>query len=272
MMLYDELDKTILYQLLEIESNFKNLYSTKDAVHDLRVSIRRFISYLSCLKKYLNIDPQIIQSAKFFLQSSNTLRDLETLIEKISLLEPFEYDLKPLMEHLISEYKQQKINFQNILNFYLPDFLLKTKNMIEHKTHYKEQYTSTPFQEALQKVLKKLIIKIKKIEPKKSNLHKLRIEYKKVRYILELYNKTYPDNKILEVISKLKWLQDKLGYIQDLNAHISYLKTIKTLDTSKACSALIKTFKSILKQNRKNTIFALSFFKFFQISGGICNE
>jgi CHAD domain-containing protein len=266
MLLYDELDKTILYQLSEIENNFKNLYATKDAVHDLRVSIRRFVSYLSCLKKYLNIDPQIIQSAKFFLQSSNTLRDLETLIEKISLLEPFEYDLKPLMEHLISEHNQQKINFQNILNFYLPDFLLKTKSMVEQKTHCKEQYLNTTFQEALQKALKKQSRKIKKIQPKKSNLHKLRIEYKKNRYILELYNKTYQANYILEAISKLKWLQDKLGYIQDLNAHISYLKTIKTPDSSEAVNALIKTFKSILKQNRKNIIFALSFFRFFQIS------
>jgi CHAD domain-containing protein len=265
MMLYDELDRTILYQLSQIESNFKNLYATKDAVHDLRVSIRRFISYLSCLKKYLDIDPQIIQSAKFFLQSSNTLRDLETLIEKIRLLEPFEYDLKPLMEHFISEYNQQKINFQNILNFYLPDFLLKTKSMVEQKTHYKEQYINTTFQEALQKSLKKQSRKIKNIEPKKSNLHKLRIEYKKIRYILELYSKVDPESKTFEAISKLKWLQDKLGYIQDLNTHISYLKTIKTTDSSEVCSALIKTMKNILKQNRKNIIFALSFFIFFQI-------
>jgi CHAD domain-containing protein len=265
MTLYNELDKTILYQLSEIESNFKNLYAAKDAVHDLRVSIRRFISYLSCFKKYLNIDPQIRQSAKFFLQSSNTLRDLETLIEKISLLEPFEYDLKPLMEHLISEHNQQKINFQNIINFFLPDFLLKTKRMVEQKTHYKEQYINTTFQEAIQKALKKQSRKIKNIEPKKSNLHKLRIQYKKYRYILELYSKVDSESKTLEAISKLKWLQDKLGYIQDLNAHISYLKTIQTPDSSEVRSALIKTFKSILKQNRKNIIFALSFFRFFQI-------
>ncbi|OSS42316.1 Adenylate cyclase [Desulfurella amilsii] len=266
MLLYEELDKTILYQLSEIESNFKDLYSKKDAVHDLRVSIRRFFSYIVCLKKYLNIDPKILYSTRFFLKSSNKLRDTETLIEKINLLEPFEYDLKPLMEYLLNEHNQQKLNFQNMLNIYLPDFLLQTRNIIEQKTHHKEKYMNTTFKEALQKALYKQSKKIKKIEPQKNNLHKLRIEYKKYRYILEIFDKVYPESKALEAISKLKWLQDKLGYVQDLNTHISYLQSLKILSLSDTIDALIKTFKSILKQNRKNIILALSFFRFFQIS------
>lgn len=266
MLLYDELDKIILYQLSEIESNFKKLIATQDAVHDLRVSIRRFFSYIVCLKKYLNIDPQMQYSVKFFLESSNALRDLEVLIEKISLLEPFEYDLKPLMGYLVKERTASIINFQSILNVYLPDFLLKTKNKIKQKTHHKEQYRHITFKKALQKTLNKQINKIKKIKPKKSNLHKLRIEYKKYRYILELYNNIYPRNKTFQFISKLKWLQDKLGYIQDLNSHINYLKTIKISNPSSSINALIETFQSILKQNRKNIILVLSFFRFFQIS------
>ena len=55
-------------------------------------------------------------------------------------------------------------------------------------------------------------------------LHKLRIEGKKLRYLLEFFNSLFPEKKMKFLITKLKQLQDNLGEFNDLVIQQSRLK------------------------------------------------
>ncbi len=261
-------NEIINQQLLEIEKNFYNLYTHDESLHDFRVSLRRFVAYMTSFKKYININDDILNSARFFLKSSSTVRDRETLIQKINPLQTLDSQLKSLTDFLSQEYNILKSNFYNTISLNLENFLLTAKSNIEHNSFCKEKYSNDTVEEIAKKVLLKQTGRISDIKPNKKHLHKLRIEYKKFRYVLETLQKfQYQDIQIENSIAKLKWLQDKLGYIQDLNAHISYLKCTKSklFHLSDTIDALIKTFKGTLRQNRKTAIFALSFYRYAEI-------
>ncbi len=49
-----------------------------------------------------------------------------------------------------------------------------------------------------------------------TSLHQLRKTCKKLRYLNEFFQNLYPKNKVRELISSLKILQDNLGEFQDL--------------------------------------------------------
>ncbi|MGC9256807.1 CHAD domain-containing protein [Desulfurella sp.] len=271
MLFYDVFEEIIINQVSEIESNFKEFYTKDEALHDLRVAIRRLLSYFLVFKKYLNTDTQLLNTLKFFLKSSNIARDTQILIEKINQLDIFENDLKELKTYLEKEYGIQKSNFYNILSLSFDDFLIKINQTIVQKSYRKDVFFDFKFETIAFLSLNAQAKKIKKIKPAKKNLHKLRIEYKKYRYILEILQKTQVQNqKIQERLIQLRQLQDKLGYVQDLSVHIEYLKSLKTIlpDSINAIEALIETFKSNLKQKRKKVIFLLSFLRFFEINWG----
>ncbi len=261
-------NEIINQQLLEIEKNFYNLYTSDESLHDFRVSLRRLCTYMGCFKKYININDDILNSARFFLKSSNKLRDSQILIQKISPLETLDLQLKSLTDFLIQEHNILKSNFYNTINLNLENFLLTTKSNIERNNFCKAKYNNVEFEEIAKKILTKQAKKISDIKPNKKHLHKLRIEYKKFRYVLETLQKIqYQNIQIENSIATLKWLQDKLGNIQDLNTHISYLKCTKAKlpHSSDAIDALINAFQDTLRKSTKTIIFALSFYRYVEI-------
>ena len=67
-----------------------------------------------------------------------------------------------------------------------------------------------------------------------SDLHQLRIDGKKLRYLLEFFASLYPKTKMRELISQLKKLQDNLGEFNDLSVQQDYLhQYLETLSHSK---------------------------------------
>jgi CHAD domain-containing protein len=54
-------------------------------------------------------------------------------------------------------------------------------------------------------------------------LHALRIECKKLRYLLEFFASLFPPKKVARLISQLKRLQDNLGEFNDLSVQQEYL-------------------------------------------------
>jgi CHAD domain-containing protein len=57
-------------------------------------------------------------------------------------------------------------------------------------------------------------------------LHALRIECKKLRYLLEFFTSLFPEKKINALIKQLKQLQDNLGDFNDFDVQIEYLRKI----------------------------------------------
>ena len=59
-----------------------------------------------------------------------------------------------------------------------------------------------------------------------SELHQLRIECKKLRYLMEFFSSLFPPRKIKILIAQLKRLQDNLGDFNDLCVQEEYLLNI----------------------------------------------
>ncbi len=65
------------------------------------------------------------------------------------------------------------------------------------------------------------------------DLHQLRIDGKKLRYLLEFFASLYPPNQVKTLIVQLKKLQDNLGEFNDLSIQQDYLHTyLESLDKS----------------------------------------
>ena len=57
-----------------------------------------------------------------------------------------------------------------------------------------------------------------------SDIHSLRIECKKLRYLLEFFSSLFPQNEMSIIVKQLKKLQDNLGDFNDLSVQQKSLK------------------------------------------------
>jgi len=75
-------------------------------------------------------------------------------------------------------------------------------------------------------------------------LHALRIECKKLRYLMEFFASLFPRKKMARLIKQLRKLQDNLGEFNDLSVQQEYLMHIAEelpLDDSRSRKALVAT-------------------------------
>jgi CHAD domain-containing protein len=75
-------------------------------------------------------------------------------------------------------------------------------------------------------------------------LHSLRIECKKLRYLMEFFTSLFPRKKITRLIKQLKKLQDNLGDFNDLSVQQEYLMHMAEelpIDDSRSRKALVAT-------------------------------
>ena len=241
----DQATKAILRFLLDImrinEAIFEKDLDT-EVLHDFRVAIRRTRSALGQIK---NVFPtrttdRFKKDFAYAGKLSNVLRDLD-----VYLLNQDEYkamlpvvlrdDIDPLFNHLG---KKRAKAFQQVRRS------LKTK---KYKKIIKDWETflnkpppdsaTAPNAElpvielARQRIYKKYrgIVKTgNKIlaNTEDAMLHALRIECKKLRYLMEFFASLFPRKKVNALIRQLKNLQDNLGDFNDLCVQQEYLLDI----------------------------------------------
>lgn len=230
--------------LSTIRSNIEGVIADYDTefLHDLRVATRRTRACLTQLKEGLPAEAasRYATGFKAVAQRCNELRDLDVyLLERQSF-----YDMLP--EHIRSGLDQyfkyvarkrarrhkefaaylRTDGFESLLSDWEsflqdPDVLVSTRPAIE--------VAGAKIQDRFGRIVKKG----RKIEDgsPKARLHELRIECKKLRYLLEFFHSFYPANKMDELISHLKGFQDNLGEFNDLTVQRedlqAYLKSTK---------------------------------------------
>lgn len=80
--------------------------------------------------------------------------------------------------------------------------------------------------------------------PDDVHLHALRIECKKLRYLLEFFAELFPPDEVTPLLKQLKRLQDNLGAVSDLNDQRDYLLSIVEaleIDRTQTRKALVAT-------------------------------
>lgn len=256
----DEATRVILRFLLKI-MRINEAYIEKDLdtefLHDFRVSIRRTRSALGQIK---NVFPEEttrrFQTDFVFVgKLTNRLRDLDVyLLEKNSyramLPDTLRNDIDPLFDYLREERSKA---LKEVVRS------LKSKKYARIFRNW-EEFLNEPGQDspaALNANLPIIDLARKRIHKKYRNilntgslilentedemLHALRIECKKLRYLMEFFSSLFPQKKINARIEQMKKLQDNLGEFNDLCVHEKYL-----LDIAKDLPATVRKSKKTL--------------------------
>lgn len=255
--------KLILQNLLEItKTNEKYLCEDIDTefLHDFRVSVRRARSLLSQAKNvFSDITTRKGKSILAEIQkSTNELRDLD-----VYLLKQEEYenklpgnvkkDIAPLFNYL--RLKRKKV-LSDVVEYIKSD--IYKNNIAEWEKIVNNRYRGSKtavnaerpvidmakesIYSRYEKILKKG--KLLQKEPVEAKLHDLRIDCKKLRYLLEFFSGLFPISEMTQLIKQLKKLQENLGTINDLFIQQEYLR--------KSSIELLKQ-----KSNKTNTILAI---------------
>jgi len=242
-----ELDavKHICTQLLEtIEQNKAGILQDIDTefLHDFRVAVRRTRSVLSQLKTVFPTH-RVKKFKKQFSdlgKATNELRDLDVyLLNRQTYLDALpdylQPGLYPVFETFAKKRKRelQKIkrrlqskSFQNLLTSWRN--FLETDLPAEQDVHERQESILETASASISKqfvICQKLAQKTLK-KPSDSRLHKLRIECKKLRYLLEFFKSLYPEKETASLITQLKKIQDHLGTFNDLRVQQIKLRSL----------------------------------------------
>jgi CHAD domain-containing protein len=247
----DSATKIILRQLLAImrvnEDGIKGDCDT-EFLHDYRTAIRRTRSALSQIKGVF--PPQTTEySLEIFSrlgELSNYLRDLDVFLLSESAYQAMLPDdlqdyLAPLFTRLRVQRQQawqEVVSFLNsaayarilseweaFLNEIAPDDPLALNgsrpiiDVARHRIHKRYRQIIREGQQLLDDAPDEL-------------LHDLRIDCKKLRYLLEFFASLFPSEQIDVLIGQMKGLQNALGGFNDLSVQRAYLlRTAETLPT-----------------------------------------
>lgn len=209
-----------LNSILTLSENVIN-YDSDEAVHDFRVALRRFLTIYNLLSKQIKIPEDIaqhVETLKDLRTATNRLRDLEVLKQHISSTtfdsnfgEKGKENLFIILDKKIQKEHSEILNL--LLNADLKDKITKISDFFQN-CH--QEIVTIDFIKKFTKRIKKAL----NSEATDDTFHKIRVNLKKIRYILEMFQ---PESSVIE---KIKSVQELLGRYNDYRVGISILKTI----------------------------------------------
>jgi CHAD domain-containing protein len=241
----DEATKIILQALLQVmkinESHLKKDLDT-EFLHDFRVAIRRTRSALGQIK--LVLPPETTKRFKkdfsFVGKLSNQLRDLDVYLLKEDtykrmLPAVLRDDIDPLFDYLRQKRSQvlkeviRGLRSKKYMKIFQDWEVFLANTSLESPSAPK---ADLPIIDIARKRIYKIYLEIVKngnqiLENTQDEmLHALRIECKKLRYLMEFFSSLFPPKKIKILIAQLKRLQDNLGDFNDFCVQEEYLLNI----------------------------------------------
>lgn len=284
----DEAAKIILRRLLEIiKANEASIQADIDTefLHDYRVAIRRTRSALSQIKDVFPTRTNTRFKGEFanLGKFTNELRDLDVYLlseDKYCDMLPdvLRDDISPLFEYLraqrelvlkgVSEHIDSE-RYAHVLSDW-EEFLNQTVTETPEAAN-----AAMPIIDLAQRRIYKWYRRILKDgeflleNPQAELMHALRIECKKLRYLIEFFASLFPANQIRQLISQLKRLQDNLGDFNDLSIQQEYLLNIAEelpINNKESRRALIATGSLVeslaIRQGQVQEDFAETFTNF----------
>lgn len=236
--------RMILRYLIDVmKNNESGIKADTDTefLHDFRVSSRRIRSALSQIKGVFPRDKsdQFRKDFSTLGKTTNKLRDFDVYLLKkreyrsllpqhtVAGLDPFFQDLSKARETELRKVKK----FLNSTSYH--GLVSRWEKFIDSGTAYTAEEAKNaqrPVLELAQKFIfrryKQVLRDGQKIQDHSPDeeLHRLRIDCKKLRYLLEFFASLFPKKNMLLLIGQLKKLQDNLGDFNDLFMQQGYLK------------------------------------------------
>ncbi|KAF5414700.1 MAG: hypothetical protein C5S49_06670 [Candidatus Methanogaster sp.] len=254
--------KILLYLLNVMKQNEEWVISDMDTefLHDFRVSGRRARSAISQIKDVFPPEKldRFKQDFRELGQSSNKLRDLDVYLHKkeeyrTMLPADLRPGLDPFFIYLEKEREKELKGFISVIrsDFYRQlvadwDAFLVSDEDYGVPAANTEKPVITLARTFLRARYKKIMKAGAKIddETPDENLHSLRIQCKKLRYLMEFFASLFPTGEIALLTKQLKRFQENLGEFNDLSMQQytlkEYLATINLeLDQSVLIAAAI---------------------------------
>lgn len=225
------LDDSFVIYSSNISSNQDSL--TFANVHDLRVSIRRFSSFLNFIDNFYGshyITLLIVQIKKQ-LKLFSRLRDTHVMLDRIIDLRRVYTPLDHFLYELLAREQSQK----NVINN--NNDLLNIEDLDSWVYFLKQDMSTIPLinRPSLQNSIElvdrsygKVLSSISNIKKENSNtIHRVRIRFKEFRYLLEHLNPLLSISE--ENFKSMKSFQTFLGDIQDLAVIINELESFNEI-------------------------------------------
>ena len=222
---------------------------SEENIHDIRIAIRRIESAYRILPKKIRKKQEIqdyLSETKMLFKINTEIRDFDIICGKLkrhgTKYSQLAHSLENKREIELKQAHQLAIKLKNKS---LPK--IRKKDVIESKLIKRFQKVLTELIMEIQQNIPTVISDEKKIE----ELHKLRKDFKKLRYSIELTS-----NKITSPTSvkSLKKIQDSLGEIHDCDIMLDYLREVKGPNE---LSDVIRN--EILERREKYQLFVKSF-------------
>ncbi len=198
-------------------------------LHQLRIACRRSVVLMGEFK-LLYEEESLLEhrrGLKNLISISNTKRDMDVLISELTKIEG-ETHYQDALDVLKVNVKKILQREHDLIIEYLKseactNLLMSWKNYITDRNRTKISiYGRYPIDPLSKYVIFQRFLKIKKqiksLDPKhdaSETLHKLRIEYKKMRYLLDSFGSLYEKKEIKKLLKEMKKLQDVLGLLHD---------------------------------------------------------
>lgn len=211
-------------------------------LHDYRVSFRKIRSVISLFRGVFTDQDRDWLKTEFssIMQRTNMLRDLDVyLLEKdayFSLIPPSSHDgLELLFNYFREQRKREHKKIYSTLGSKkyqkqirkLEEFFRSTNGKIvpgRHGTRNTLEYGSELILKRYRKVCK--IARSIDETTKDEVVHELRINCKKLRYLMEFFSPLFDKQNIKTLISSLKLLQDNLGHFNDYSVQQLFLRRL----------------------------------------------
>jgi CHAD domain-containing protein len=238
----DEATKTILRALYNVmRANEAGIIADYDTefLHDYRTSIRRTRSALSQIKKVFPQETNAAYEAAFadLGKYTNELRDLDVYLlerKRYRKMLPKEQreEIDPLFEFLAAKRAHaleevvavlQADDYQTFVENWLS--FLEAPTADNPRATNAERPIAELARERLLKRYRKLLSEGNRILEERDDklLHALRIDGKKLRYLLEFFAEVLPKKESKALIKQMKRLQENLGAFNDLSVQQEYL-------------------------------------------------
>ncbi len=201
-------------------------------LHDLRVAVRRTRSLFSQVKSVFSqeITDRAKREFSTLGKKTNKLRDLDVyLLKKKDYINMLPSDLRPGIEPVFRRIETERKEEQKKLARYLNspsykkiivfwDNFLEDQDLEGFMSHNSAVPAADTAKRSILKRYKKITehggtINDQTPDP---DIHSLRIECKKLRYLLEFFSSLFAKKEITLMIDHLKKLQDNLGDFNDL--------------------------------------------------------
>lgn len=253
--LLDTLERNIPGTRADLDSEF---------LHDLRVATRRTRSALSQVKRVL--PESVVEDFKdrfaWLGKITGPVRDLDVFLLELphyreSLPISMANDLAALEMRLQSAHKTEQAKLKRKLGEPVMRELISDWHAVldaEHPPGESGWFADLPIERVASQRIWRMYKRVRKAgravthEGPPEEMHELRKDCKKLRYLIEFFRGLYPKEEVKDLIKALKALLDNLGEFQDLEVQADKLrgfaagfdpKDSSTLPTVMAIGALV---------------------------------